>query len=325
MHDDAAALSCSARSLFFCTFSRARCIVSMTNPLKEWIEEMKIDPNVKSYIGYTPAKSNLDFLINLVRDKGTLYPSYLIYCMKRSIRPISHVKFSTELEMACKALCIDIWKGRDRYGNFIQGLGVNRNITLDDFLGSPPQAQKSPKLDTAASNNTLTLCLEEKAQNEPSLSRPSVFSTESNSLRWETRNPELYFQYIEALGKTPFKQELNKLSKQFKPDPKELLHNHADLLSGLKGIKVPGLEDIDFGKPSPEYLRDVQTQIEKGILKAQKIVPFKYKQMGMSPRILPQSYGESINSVKKFVRQVVSRLRSWHNDDVSIVIMPNKF
>lgn len=296
-------------------------VVSMTNPLKEWIEEMKIDPNVKSYIGYTPVKSNLDFLINLVRDKGTLYPSYLIYCMKRSIRPISHVKFSTELEMACKALSIDIGKGRDKYGIFIQGLGVNRNITLDDFVGSPPQAHKSPNLDKFASSNTNTQPLEEEAENEPSLSSlfQSVSSTDFNNLRWETRNPELYFQYMEALGKTPFKQELNRLSKQFKPDPKELLQNHAHLLSGLKGIRVPGLEDVDFGKPSPEYLRDVQTQIEKGLLKAKTIVPFKYKPMGMSPRILPQSYGESINSVKKFVRQEAYKALSHELEEFTIL------
>lgn len=290
--------------------------VSMTNPLKDWIEEMKIDPNVKSYIGYTPVKSNLDFLINLVRDKGTLYPSYLIYCMKRSIRPVSHVKFTMELEMACKALSIDIGKGRDRYGIFIQGLEVNRNLTLEYFLGSPSQAQESPNLESSSLNNTGTPLKDKDVQNKPS---SGLLANQHDCLKWETRNPELYFQYMEALGETPFKMELNKLSKRFKPDPKELLQNHAHLLSGLKEVKVPGLEGINFGNPSQEYLNDVQLQIEKGLLKAKTIVPFKYKQMGMSPRILPQNYGDSINSVKKFVRKEAYKAVSSQLEEFTIL------
>jgi len=89
------------------------------------------------------------------------------------------------------------------------------------------------------------------------------------------------------------------------------------LLSGLKEVKVPGLEVIDFGNPSQEYLDDVQLQIEKGLLKAKTIVPFKYKQMGMSPRILPQNYGMGIQSiqlrnlsVKKLIRPFPHNLRS---------------
>lgn len=292
-------------------------VVSLTNPLKEWIEEMKIDLTAKSYIGYTPVKGNLDYLINLVRDKGTLYPSYLIYCTKRSIRPVSHVKFTSELEMACKALSIDIKRGRDRYGIFIQGLEVNRDLTLEYFLGSPSKEQESPNLQSSISSKGVTQLEDREGQNEP-LS-VSFSSNKYGGLRWETRNPKLYFQYIDALGKTPLKVELNKLAKLYKPDPKELLQDHAHLLSGLKSVKVPGLEDIDFGNPSQEYLNDVQLQIEKGLLKAKTIVPFKYKQMGMSPRILPQNYGDSINSVKKFVRKEAYKAVSSHLEEFTIL------
>lgn len=296
-------------------------VVSLTNPLKEWIEEMKIDPNAKSYIGYTPVKGNLDFLINLVRDKGTLYPSYLIYCTKRSIRPVSHVKFATELEMACKALSIYIERGRDRYGIFIQGLEVNRDLTLDYFVGSPSKEQESPHFKPYTSSKGITQLKGQEGQEKPlcSSSLGLVNQYAGLRLRWETRNPELYFQYINALGKTPFKVELNKLAQLYKPDPKELLQSHAHLLSGLKEVKVPGLEIIDFGNPSQEYLDDVQLQIEKGLLKAKTIVPFKYKQMGMSPRILPQNYGDSINSVKKFVRQEAYKALSSQLEEFQIL------
>jgi len=65
----------------------------LTNPLKEWVEELKQDPKLKSYLGYMPPKVDLNFLVNLVRDKGTLYPSYLIYCSKFSMKPLYEIYF----------------------------------------------------------------------------------------------------------------------------------------------------------------------------------------------------------------------------------------
>jgi hypothetical protein len=41
------------------------------------------------------------------------------------------------------------------------------------------------------------------------------------------------------------------------------------------------------------------------LMKCRGIIPFSYKSMGISPRILPVTYGETINSVKRITRDFV--------------------
>ena len=297
--------------------------LSLMNPMKGWIEELSIDPNQKTYLGYTPAKLDLSYLINLVRDRKTLYPAYLIYCAKLSIKPLSNMKFTSELEMVCHAASIPIVKGKDRYGVFIRGLAVNLD-KIGDLLGAP-----SPK---SCSQSTQEASLGQSHENPlqtPKLSSERLETIPQETpyrinpeLRWETRNPEIYHQYMGALAETPLKKEINKISKTFKPDVNELLQEHMHLLSGLKSIKIPGL-DYDFGNPSPEYMASVLDQIKKGLVKTKQLVPFKYKMMGMSPRVLPQKYGETMNSAKKFIRHksylhVTSRLTDYTILDIDL-------
>lgn len=287
-----------------------------TNPMKEWVEELKVDPTYKSYVGFTPSKTEVNFLINLVRDRKTLYPAYLIYCAKFSLKPLSHIKFTSELEMTCEANAIPIKKGKDRYGAFIQGLAVDIP-KLGNILGAPSseEAHKSGLQTSSEVSNDNTLRI---SQNAPLAPLGTQDENQYVSLKWETRNPKLYFQYIDALKETPLKKQLNKMAKSFNPDIEDLLKNHTHMLSGLKGIKIPGLE-FDFGEPSPEYLATIRVQIEKGLKKTKTLVPFKYKQMGLSPRILPQNYGESINSVKKFVRTKAYRYISSNLEEFTII------
>ena len=56
---------------------------------------------------------------------------------------------------------------------------------------------------------------------------------------------------------------------------------------------------------SPDYVSSVRNQIYKGIEKVVEfgISPRTYKPMGISPRICPQMYGKSMNSVKKVARK----------------------
>ena len=277
--------------------------LQIMNPLKGWLEELDIDPKHKTYLGYTPTKLDINFLVNLVRDRKTLYPAYLIYCAKLSLKPLSHLKFTSELEMVCHAASIPIKKGKDRYGVFIQGLAVNLD-KIGNLLGAPSsEAMRESDFKPISGlhkDKTLTKSkLPHMGSETPSTLTPYKINPE---LRWETRNPELYHQYMAALGETELKKEINKISKTFKPDVDELLQEHAHLLSGLKAIKIPGL-DYDFGNPSQEYLNSVRNQIVKGLTKTKTLVTFKYRQMGLSPRIAPQNYGDSINSVKKFIRQ----------------------
>jgi hypothetical protein len=63
-------------------------------------------------------------------------------------------------------------------------------------------------------------------------------------------------------------------------------------------------------EPFPNFLAGVRNQVVLGVekLKNYGCIPKSYKQMGISPRISPIRYGDSINSTKKLVRNYGYRL-----------------
>ena len=266
---------------------------ALMNPIKEWIfSDLTIDLSLKSHIGFVPKKTDPQNLVSLIKLKKTLYPSYLYFCNLRSIKPLNHVKFSMDLILTCRALGINVEKHKSRHGIYITGLGVN----LENIYNE------------TASEETLS---EAPKSNENEISGPGLSNMPSKilwpldrheALFWETRDPELYTKYYKALGPSGLKIEINKLGRTFNPEPDKLVTEHVSLLKGLHNVKVDGL-DYDFGKPSPEFNENLRAHVIKGINKVKtSIVPYKYKPMGLSPRILPQNYGESFNSVKKLVR-----------------------
>jgi len=267
---------------------------ALMNPLKEWIvSDLIIEPSLKSHIGFVPKKIDPQNLVSLIKLKKTLYPSYLYFCHLRSIKPLNHVKFSMDLISTCLSLGINIEKGKSKYGVYITGLGVNletiyneTNTSIDIGI-TPPQVNE----------NIIT-----NIQSGDMSSKFLWPSDKREALFWQTRDLELYSKYYSALGSSDLKVQINKLGRTFSPDPDKLVTEHVSLLKGLHNVKVDGL-DYDFGKPSPEFNDNLRVHVIKGINKVRtSIVPYKYKPMGLSPRILPQNYGDSFNSVKKLVR-----------------------
>lgn len=55
---------------------------------------------------------------------------------------------------------------------------------------------------------------------------------------------------------------------------------------------------------SEDFKAQAYEVIEKGIIQISKFgaIPYKYKPLGVSPRIIPQAYGSTINSTKRLVR-----------------------
>ncbi len=102
--------------------------------------------------------------------------------------------------------------------------------------------------------------------------------------------------YQEALGRPSTKQ------------------SHANkVIMGLNQDKA--VEEILSGfklspEPSAEFMEGVRNQVVRGVEKLHKFgcIPKSYKQMGISPRISPIRYGDSINSTKKLVRNYGYRL-----------------
>nr|YP_009478058.1 hypothetical protein AnanMp22 [Anthoceros angustus]AVP12834.1 hypothetical protein AnanMp22 [Anthoceros angustus] len=54
-----------------------------------------------------------------------------------------------------------------------------------------------------------------------------------------------------------------------------------------------------------DHIECLQNRLSRGIIAIFGVIPYKYKSMGISPRILPVSYGESINFSKRFLREKV--------------------
>lgn len=100
---------------------------------------------------------------------------------------------------------------------------------------------------------------------------------------------DLYDLYNKALMENEFKKKLNAVSRK------------ADLNATM--LTKALIDECKVG--SSEFKARMHEQIEKSITQVLKFgaIPYTYKQMGLSPRIIPQSYGKSFNSTKRIVRE----------------------
>jgi hypothetical protein len=107
---------------------------------------------------------------------------------------------------------------------------------------------------------------------------------------------------------TPLKLEFNKRCKVWDNPPGSVLLAVAE--SYFSEIK----------QPTPLFKELVTGQLIKGIKKIVErgAIPFVYKRMGVSPRILPVGYGETINSTKRVVRNECYRYLSKARPDYVI-------
>lgn len=252
------------------------------NPLIKWVsEDLERSEEGGAYIGCNPDSRIPEKVLLDARKHRTLYPSYLLYCHKQRIKPLNHNRFTQELVLTCQTMDIPIRSARHSTGRYIHGLTVNpKSLTAEALAGSPM---------------TSTRALE-----EPELADLSSF--------YDVVDPNLYKDYINLLTKERpvLRHKLNTVgSTSFLAFTKldELVSEHADLCSGLKGLKVTGL-DYDFGNPSKDYRNHYKKIFEQSLGKIEKngLIPRNYKELGLSPRIIPMKYGENFNSVKKFLR-----------------------
>ena len=253
------------------------------NPLIKWISE-DLKHTDGTWIGFSTETSPEKILLS-ARKHLSLYPSYLLFCLKRGIKPLNHNRFTQELVQTCVYMNIPIKKVRRNTGIYIYGLSVKpETLTTEAQIGSPVSKEALP--------------IEE-------------FSDLSSA--YDTYDPLLYKNYISMLTKhdSDVRRRLNRVA-QFSfsafyntPDNNldTLVSEHIDLCSGLEGVEVPGL-NYDFGKPSNDYRRHYKDIFKRSMDKihTKGIAPLSYKPLGHSPRIIPINYGENFNSVKKFLR-----------------------
>ena len=125
-----------------------KLIANSINLLILWVEEdLIVDPDGKSYLGFSPHLRSREELRNLVATRKELYPSYLLFCKKRGLIPLNHVNFSSDLIQTCEQLNIPIKKVRDQNGYFIKGLSVK-----EPFSDTPLNVSSVKSSDNTTSN-----------------------------------------------------------------------------------------------------------------------------------------------------------------------------
>lgn len=124
----------------------------------------------------------------------------------------------------------------------------------------------------------------------------------------ETRVAEvLYDQYFSLLKATKKKKFLNKEIKRKRLNKQEIIQIY--------------LKETKISKPSKVYLDRLDKVIDRNLMKleAHGGIPYRYKHMGTSPRILPVRYGNTINNTKRIVRnKVYEQMASVLTDSVII-------
>ena len=186
-----------------------------------------------------------------------LFPFYCDWCNKHDVKPISHNTFTKSL--------IDLTpfptrKVRKLNGIYIKGIQLKPEVlNRDNRFGGE--------------------IAETKLLNGLNVDKPDTVHIYQ----------DLYTQYFNILGKTPFKFKINKLIRTNLPTLEEVMVNY---FSPLKN-------------PSKEYQDLIKGVIEKGLDTVRNFgaIPYNYIFMGTSPRVVPKNYGQTINNTKKVLRE----------------------
>jgi len=127
---------------------------------------------------------------------------------------------------------------------------------------------------------------------------------------------DLYTNYMNLFKtQTPYKRTINSQIRTFLPEVKDILGAYFEQ---KLGITKEQLKNKSLNK---EFSDHVEVVIERGINIIGKYgaIPYNYKPMGNSPRIIPVNYGQSINNTKRLIRDdVYNRIATLNKDYVVV-------
>ncbi len=116
--------------------------------------------------------------------------------------------------------------------------------------------------------------------------------------------PDLYERYFHALDRTPLKVELNKFAKgKFGESHDEIVSRCLDAYCDSSPLKKGKVVSTEFRACVREVLERGGKQIGKF-----GAIPYSYKMMGVSPRIVPIAYRDTVNNTKKVLRTMCYEL-----------------
>lgn len=254
------------------------------NPLTSWIRD-EIEPGEGAFVGFTmkrDLKGDLE-----VQKRRTLYPTYRMWAERREIKSMGHRTFTSDLLTALKSEGYSkVVKVRRTEGIFIEGIRIKDHAyDRDHIFGS-----------------TLDLKIPESQIQPP---EKMGYQPPEREKQHPVLTLDLYDSYQKILGQTSRKIYLNKRIRSYFSSAKKEIEEKLTL------EYFEGKENF-----SEAYIESFLKVLRRGIQSIASFgaIPFTYKPMGLSPRIYPTAYGNSVNNVKRLIREEAYSFLAQHVD-----------
>ncbi len=151
----------------------------------------------------------------------------------------------------------------------------------------------------------------ESFQTDTMYGGPITYDVEVNEVNELTSNSDfinkrIYKDYVDLLGKaTPKKKILNSFIR------KNICETNILIDDFFKDHEF--IDDNYRNLVSKTFTKNIE------IVKKYGAIPYNYKRMGVSPRIIPINYGDTLNNTKRILRNKVYGIMSNHLEDYKIV------
>lgn len=268
------------------------------NPIRTWVEE-DLEKGQGSYVGYKTFNKDTKALVEVQR-RGLLYPSYNSFCEKRGLMALNHKLFSGELVNILQSEGYKVKRIRRTEGSYIEGVQLKQaSFDRDRSYGGPIIWKDTlPSL-------SLPSFKDDKPSTVSSLN-DGLNTVDNKKAIDRSYKKDIYEEYMGIISKrTEEKKRLNSFIKNNPPSIDFLVDTYFK----------------DVSNPSELYRDSVTKVFNHGINIVTKYgaIPYNYKKMGISPRLIPVNYGDTLNNTKKILRDKVLSIMNCSMDTHTIV------
>lgn len=272
------------------------------NPMLQWVRE-ELEKGSGAFVGFKIQEGAKGEIENARRM--SLYPAYHSWCKRVGIFPVSQKRFSGDLVDTLRLEGYTTTKVKREQGAFLTGVQLRKDVYNRDRVYGAPLVQEEASRETLAigTGGTTTHTGTSPVSLIGSTYRPPVRGSKHPRL-----SPTLYEDYMEKLEKTPFKDSLSKVGRKMSP---ELVDELVSTYCAERKVLSPGFRERAF------------EVIQRGVSQIQKWggIPYTYKPMGVSPRIIPWAYRNTINNTKKIVRERCYELMGGRANEQGMILV----
>lgn len=266
-----------------------REIRELMSPMHAWIQA-EIEPSSEGVV-FLGANATNKKSEDIMQTENLAYPTYSYWCRRNGTRPCSIRNFSETFVEACDNLGFKVTKIRRNQGISFRGFRIKPIVKTLSYQISmenePKQAEFHP---VPPRNEYNRLCLE---------IGPNA-----------SLNQDLYGDYIRVLLEdSGFKNHLTSRVQKEKFDVVEMFEKFREA-KGLSQVS----QDFEFNKKRT-LTRNIKNFTKHGLF------PKMYKCCGTSPRIVPEKYGNYLNSInKEFKTQIFRKLGEYAREYKMIIL-----